>query len=146
MGKGNNPVYSATTTFQTFPFPAGLEPNVPAANYAEVPSALTIATTATNLVKLRDHWLNPPEWVDWVEEPVPGYPKRPVPRNAAAASALKQRTLTKLYNERPAWLSYAHEALDAAVAEAYGWPIAISEDDALTALLDLNLQRSRVDT
>ena len=24
---------------------------------------------------------NPPEWVEWVDEPVPGYPKRPVPRD-----------------------------------------------------------------
>ena len=66
----------------------------------------------------------------------------PVPRNAAAAAELKQRTLTKLYNARSAWLSHAHEALDAAVAESYGWPADISEDDALAALLALNLERS----
>ncbi|MFM7739993.1 MAG: hypothetical protein ACKO9H_11375, partial [Planctomycetota bacterium] len=34
---------------------------------------------------------------------------------------LKKRTLTNLYNERPAWLDNAHKALDKAVAEAYGW-------------------------
>ena len=77
---------------------------------------------------------------------MPGYPKRPAPRNADATTALKQRTLTKLYNTRPAWLSHAHEALDAAVAEAYGWPADISEDDALAALLALNLERSGVET
>ena len=35
--------------------------------------------------QLRDRCLNPPEWVDWVDEPVPGYPKRAVPRDEAAA-------------------------------------------------------------
>ncbi len=32
---------------------------------------------------------------------VPGYPKRPVPRDEDAAKALKKRTLTNLYNVRP---------------------------------------------
>ena len=146
MGKGNDPRYTTTTTFQTFPFPEGLGPNIPVTNYAEDPPPLAIAEAAKSLVNLRDRWLNPPEWMEWVEEPVPGYPKRPVPRDAKAAAALKQRTLTKLYNARPAWLSHAHEALDAAVAEAYGWPADISEDDALAALLALNLERSKAET
>ena len=30
QGKGNDPRYTPTTTFETFPFPAGLAPNVPA--------------------------------------------------------------------------------------------------------------------
>ena len=131
MGKGNDPVYSTTTTFDTFPFPAGLEPNMPAADHAPDPRAIAIADAARNLVMLRDRWLNPPEWMEWTEEPVPGYPKRPVPCNADAVTSLKQRTLTKLYNTRPAWLSHAHEALDATVAQAYGWPADIPEDDAL---------------
>ena len=63
-------------------------------------------------------WLNPPEWVDWVDEPVPGYPKRPVPRDEDAAKALKKRTLTNLYNARPQWLAHAHAALDAAALPA----------------------------
>ncbi|XHC25369.1 hypothetical protein ABWH91_14245 [Phycisphaerales bacterium ac7] len=32
---------------------------------------------------------------------------------------LKKRTLTNLYNERPAWLAMAHEKLDRAVIAAY---------------------------
>ena len=87
--------------------------------------------------------LNPPEWVEWVDEPVPGYPKRPVPRDEAAANELKKRTLTNLYNARPQWLADAHAALDAAVAAAYGWDADISEEDALAALLALNLAEKR---
>lgn len=45
-----------------------------------------------------------------------------IPRDADAAGKLRERTLTKLYNARPAWLATAHEALDRAVAEAYGVP------------------------
>ena len=101
MGKGNDPRYTTTTTFQTFPFPMGQELNVPDANFTMDPRALAITDAARNLITLRDRWLNPPEWVKWVEEPVPGYPKRPVPRNTDAATKLKQRTLTKLYNTRP---------------------------------------------
>ena len=80
-----------------------------------------VALEARWLVELRDRWLNPPEWVDWVDEPVPGYPDRPVARDEDAAKALRKRTLTNLYNACPQWLADAHDALDAAVAAAYGW-------------------------
>ena len=141
LGKGNDPRYTPTTTFETFPFPAGLTPNVPAASYAAEPQAIAVAESAKRLVELRDRWLNPPEWVEWVDEPVPGYPPRPVPRDEDAAKALKKRTLTNLYNARPQWLADAHDALDAAVAAAYGWPADISGDDALRELLALNSSR-----
>ena len=77
--------------------------------------------------------------MEWIDEPVPGYPKRPVPRDDAAAEHLKARTLTNLYNARPQWLADAHAALDAAVAAAYGWPADITDDEALHELLALNL-------
>ena len=136
---GDTPRYTPTTTFDTFPFPMGLSPDVPAGDYAEDPRAIAIAGAARRLVELRDRWLNPPEWVAWVDEPVPGYPKRPVPHDEATARELKKRTLTNLYNTRPQWLTDAHAGLDAAVAAAYGWPAGISQDDALRELLALNL-------
>ena len=138
LGKGNDPRYTPSTTFETFPFPTGLTPNVPASSYAAEPRAAAIAAAARRLVELRDRWLNPPEWVEWVDEPVPGYPKRPVPRDEDAAKALRKRTLTNLYNARPQWLADAHAALDAAVAGAYGWAADITDDDAVRELLNLN--------
>ena len=138
LGKGNDPRYTPTTTFETFPFPEGLSPDIPASKYADDPQATAIAKAARRLVNLRNRWLNPPEWVEWVEEPVPGYPKRPVARNEAAEKALKKRTLTNLYNARPQWLADAHTTLDHAVAAAYGWPADISDKDALRELLALN--------
>ena len=143
LGKGNDPRYTPSTTFETFPFPDGLTPNTSAADYADDPHAAAIADAAKRLVELRDRWLNPPEWVEWLDEPVPGYPTRPWPRDEAAATALKTRTLTSLYNARPTWLADAHAALDAAVATAYGWPADISADDALAELLALNLANGR---
>ena len=139
LGKGNDPRYTPTTTFETFPFPEGLSPDLPAAGHAGGPHAAAIAGAARRLVALRDRWLNPPEWVEWVEEPAPGYPKRPAPRDEAAAKALKQRTLTNLYNARPQWLADAHAALDAAVAEAYGWPEDVTDEEALGELLARNV-------
>ena len=139
LGKGNDPRYTPTTTFETFPFPEGLSPDVPASAYADDPQAIAIAETARRLVSLRDRWLNPPEWVEWVDEPVSGYPRRPVARDESAAKALKARTLTNLYNTRPQWLADAHAALDHAVAAAYGWPADISDEGALRELLALNV-------
>ena len=139
LGVGNDPRYTPTTTFATFPFPEGLTPDIPAAAYTNDPRAAAIADAARRLVELRDRWLNPPEWVEWIDEPVPGYPKRPVPTANADLKQLKHRTLTNLYNQRPQWLANAHATLDTAVAAAYGWPTDISDQDALRELLELNL-------
>ena len=138
LGKGNDPRYTPTTTFETFPFPDGLTPNVPPTDYVEDPRSLAIAETVRRLVDLRNRWLNPPEWVDWMDEPVPAYPKRPVARDESAKE-LRSRTLTNLYNVRPKWLADAHAALDAAVAAAYGWRTDIGDEEALRQLLGMNL-------
>jgi type II restriction/modification system DNA methylase subunit YeeA len=142
LGAGNDSRYTPTTTFETFPFPEGLTPNIPAKDYAADPRATAIAKAAKRLDDLRNAWLNPPDLIDIVPEVVPGYPDRTLPRNEKAAVELKKRTLTNLYNERPTWLANAHKDLDAAVAAAYGWPIDISEEDALAQLLALNKERA----
>ena len=106
-----------------------------------------IAAAAKRLNELRENWLNPPEWVDWVitpEEEKAGFPKRPVAKPGHEAD-LKKRTLTNLYNQRPAWLDLAHKELDKAVAAAYGWTDYAPEtpdEEILRRLLALNLERS----
>ena len=62
--------------------------------------------------------------------------------NALCAKRLKKRTLTALYNERPAWLETAHRTLDLAVFAAYGWPSDLADDAILERLLGLNRERS----
>ena len=69
------------------------------------------------------------------------YP-RIVPKDADAATKLKTRTLTNLYNQRPTWLRQAHERLDAAVFAAHGWDPGMSDDALLESLLALNLARA----
>jgi len=140
-GVGNDPQYTPSEGFETFPFPEGLTPNIPAADYADDPRAIAIAAAARELDRLRNAWLNPPDLIRIVPEIVAGFPDRVLPANPAAESILKKRTLTNLYNERPTWLANAHRDLDAAVAAAYGWPVDISEEEALARLLELNRAR-----
>jgi hypothetical protein len=110
LGVGNDPRYTPATTFETFPSPEGLTPNIPAADYADDPRAQRIAAAAKRLDELRRAWLNPPDLVDIVPEVTPTaapgedprrYPDRIVPKTAEAAVKLKERTLTNLYNQRP---------------------------------------------
>ena len=57
----------------------------------------------------------------------------------------KKRTLTNLYNARPAWLDLAHKSLDQAVAAAYGWTDYtpdMPDEEILRRLLALNLERA----
>ena len=69
------------------------------------------------------------------------YP-RLVAKDDTAAAKLKKRTLTNLYNEMPTWLKNSHCKLDEAVFAAYGWPVALSDDELLAKLLALNLEKA----
>lgn len=71
-----------------------------------------IADASRELVAKRDEWL--------------------------CGAAGKERILTRLYNERPAWLDMAHRKLDAAVAAAYGLPADLPDEALLECLLELN--------
>ena len=62
---------------------------------------------------------------------------RTVPKDTDCAASLGTRTLTNLYNQRPAWLDLAHRKLDEAVLAAYGWEKGILDDDLLAKLLAL---------
>ena len=113
-------------------------------------AATAIAQAAQRLSTLRQAWLNPPEWTQTVPEVVPlgmttsPYPDRTVPKPGFEKD-LAKRTLTNLYNLRPAWLAAAHAQLDAAVAAAYGWgdyTADMPDDEILRRLLALNLQRA----
>ena len=145
MGVGNQRRYNSSYIFNTFPFPEGLTPNIPAADYAGDPRAMAIAAAAKTLNELRENWLNPADLVRRVPEVVAGYPDRILPIDDKAAAILKKRTLTNLYNERPTWLDHAHKALDKAVADAYGWADwgdGLADDVILERLFKLNQERA----
>jgi hypothetical protein len=197
IGVGNDPRYTPTTCFETFPFPEGLTPadtahqqteaieggvlipagisaasggisasNVPLAQAIPAQAAMksiatdarlrthaeAIARAAHRLNHLREAWLNPPEWTERVPEVIPlGMQTSPYPDRIVAKPGyekdLADRTLTKLYNQRPAWLDAAHKVLDVAVAAAYGWAdysADMPDEDILKRLLALNLARAGV--
>ena len=144
--------YTPTTCFETFPFPT---PNNE--------QTAAIAAAAKTLDALRTRWLNPPEWTQTETLTFPGsttgpwsryltnidpatglgtvhYP-RLIPRaqgEGDSAAKLARRTLTALYNERPAWLAHAHQELDAAVSTAYAFPPDLPDQQILSRLLALN--------
>lgn len=143
----DRPRYTPSTTFETFPFPAGLTPNTRAADYADDPIAKAIATAAARLNELRENWLNPVELVVREPEVVPGFPDRILPKDEEAAKLLQKRTLTNLYNARPQWLANAHAVLDEAVADAFGWgddwrARRLDDEEILARLFALNQTRS----
>ncbi|HLX62424.1 MAG TPA: DNA methyltransferase [Planctomycetota bacterium] len=147
------PRYTPTTCFETFPLPQ-----------ATPKQEQAIAAAAKELDTLRNNWLNPPEWTREDVLTFPGsvagpwaryvtkpdkagigtvrYP-RLLPADADCAKRLAKRTLTNLYNERPAWLDLAHKKLDEAVSAAYGWPADLSDEQILEKLLSLNLERAK---
>lgn len=147
--------YTPTTCFETFPLPCGGPEQM-----------RTIARAARELHELREHWLNPVEWTrddvtefrasldgPWaamVVEPdsrgvgTVRYATK-VPVDEGAAKELEKRTLTNLYNRKPAWLTMAHEALDRAVFAAYGWDWPLPDEVILERLLELNLERAGAD-
>lgn len=157
----DRPRYTPTTCFETFPFPGGLSPADTAhqrtellgggacipAGLADKHRATAIAQAAQQLNTLRQAWLNPPDWAERVPEVVPlGMKTSPYPERVIAKlgfeKELAKRTLTNLYNQRPAWLAAAHQALDAAVAAAYGWTDYapdMADEAILQRLLALNL-------
>jgi len=148
--------YTPTTCFETFPFPQMTDPQREA-----------IGAAAQELNELRQRWLNPPEWTKEEVLEFPGAIDGPwkrfvvdpdargigtarwpriVPKDAASAKELTDRTLTKLYNKRPAWLQNAHRKLDEAVFAAYGWPVDLTDEQILERLLALNLERAGQET
>jgi hypothetical protein len=146
------PRYTPTTCFETFPFP------VPSTDHEAA-----ISAAAKELDELRREWLNPSEWTREQILEFPGsfngpwgrfvtdadehgigsvrYPQL-IPKDKNAAMQLAKRTLTNLYNERPAWLDLAHRKLDQAVFAAYGWDHELSDGDILARLLELNNERA----
>jgi type II restriction/modification system DNA methylase subunit YeeA len=138
----DRPRYTHTTTLATFPFPEDMEPHVPVEEATAHPNAHPIMAAARRLNELRENWLNPSDLIRREPEIIPGYPERIIPISKEAGQALNKRTLTNLYNERPAWLEHAHRSLDDAVAAAYGWPNDLSDDEVLGRLFALNQERS----
>jgi type II restriction/modification system DNA methylase subunit YeeA len=144
LGVGNDPRYTPTTTFESFPFPECARPSRPTTGRETDQRAQLISAAAKSLDTLRENWLNPSEMVNAISEPSRQYPDRIVARPGSEAD-LRKRTLTNLYNLRPPWLENAHLELDRVVARAYDWndySPSMPDDEIISRLLKLNLERA----
>lgn len=113
----DRPRYTPTSCFETFPFPWRLDVPEKKMTPAQRAHHAAISAAAKALDDQRRNWMGD--------------------------RSDKKRTLTNLYNAKPAWLVNAHAALDAAVAEAYGLPANATDDTILSHLLKLNQQQSK---
>jgi hypothetical protein len=136
--------YTPTTCFTTFPFPTPTEPQI-----------ARITAGAIELDRLRNAWLNPPEWTKtetlvffgsrnsawhrFIQDADPGglgtvrYPYL-VPKDDEAKTKLRTRTLTALYNDPPAWLQIVRKEIDEAVFAAYGWDVSLTDEEILKSV------------
>jgi len=117
----NRPRYRIGHSFESFPFPPGMIPNMSQDDVMANPLAAPISEKASALYSARE---------------------------AALTSGPQRMDMTELYDLRDrggaAWLVAAHRALDVAVAAAYGWSPDLTDDDTLAALGALHQARQGV--
>jgi hypothetical protein len=125
LGVGNDPVYSKTRCFEPFPFPATTDEqkqkiralaeqlDAHRKRQQELHPGLGLTDMYNVLAKLR------------TGEPLTA--KEKITHEQGLVSVLRQ----------------LHDDLDAAVAEAYGWPANLSDEEILVRLVALNAERVR---
>jgi len=129
QGVGNDPVYNNTTCFDPFPFPA------------DVPEPLKarIRAEAEALDAIRKRVLA--EHVDLTLTRLYNVLEALRERRALneAERDMHDRGLVTLIRQH-------HDAIDNLVAEAYGWPADLADEDILTRLVTLNKERAFEET
>jgi hypothetical protein len=114
----NRPRYRIGHSFESFPFPEGLTPEIPLDDIMANPVAVPIADAARALYDGRE---------------------------AALTSGAHPMDMTELYDLRDsggaAWLITLHRQLDIAVAAAYGWSPNLNDEEILTSLGNLHQNR-----
>ncbi|MEM7735549.1 MAG: DNA methyltransferase, partial [Deinococcota bacterium] len=115
LGKGNDPRYTPSTCFETFPFPTPTPDQ-----HANVSKWAKYLDDVRNQLLAADDTLTMTKLYNKVVD-------------------LRE---TRDSSARAYPLLLAHEKLDAAVAAAYGWDWPLSEEDILERLLALNLERA----
>lgn len=131
LGKGNDPRYTPTTTFETFPFPWA-----PGQEDRAHPAYARISAAARQLDAERSAWLGAAPHKDHTLTNL--YNALQVFRGAA-----RMRTKPAAADFAPR-LDFLHHALDAAVCAAYGWEAAVlaDEEEIVRRLLALNRARA----
>ena len=124
LGVGNDPRYSKSRCFDPFPFPDASDAQKEAIRGpAEALDGLRKQVLAEHQDLTQTKLYN-------VREAV--LAGRPL---TAAEADIRDRGFVLILNEH-------HDAIDAAVAAAYGWPVALSNEDILARLVALNRERA----
>ena len=141
LGVGNDPVTNTPTALNKFPFPAASEAQQ--ARIRDLAERLDAhrkrqqarhpALTLTDMYNVLDRL----RALD--AAPTPADDASPLaPRNSPLTA--KERTIHE--QGLVAVLKQLHDELDAAVAEAYGWPVDLPDAELLQRLVDLNARRA----
>jgi hypothetical protein len=150
LGVGNDPVYAKTRCFEPFPFPEATdEQRQTIRTIAEqldshrkrqqaLHPELTLTGIYNVLEKLRQ--MQPPSI-----PPCQGGGLAPSLDKGRAGEGLVLTPKEKVIHEQGlvSVLRQLHDELDAAVANAYGWPVDLPEEDVLERLVALNAARAR---
>ena len=123
LGVGNDPTYAVTASFGTFPFP---DPN---SSLRQRICALAEEMDAHRKLSLRHPDVTLTSMYNIIEKV-----------RAGEALTPNEKTIHTL--GLCAVLQDVHQRLDAAVAEAYGWPAGMSDADVLARVVALNKYRA----
>ena len=121
LGVGNDPRYNNTRTFKPFPFPVATEAQ-----------RETIRVLGERLEAHRERVLGASLTLTGLYNVVEAA------RSGVPLSASEQKTYA---SAQVGLLIETHDALDAAVADAYGWPAGLSDQQILARLVALNAER-----
>ena len=124
LGVGNDPRYNKSRCFEPFPFPAATQPQ--RARIRELGEALDAHRKRQQALHPKLTLTDCYNVLEKLRAGEPLSPKERATHEAGLVSVLRQ----------------LHDDLDAAVADAYGFPPGLSDQEALARLVALNAQRA----
>lgn len=138
LGVGNDPRYNKSRCFTTFPFPAATDAQRAAIGaLAEELDALRKRVIADHDFLTMTRLYNVRERIaaleDWERRPDPGRAP-PAPLDEGERAIYDKGCVGVIHD--------LHRRIDAAVAEAYGWPADLSDEAILERLVALNRERA----
>ena len=152
LGVGNDPVYVKTACFEKFPFPAAT-----AAQQARIRAIAERLDAHRKRQQERHPTLTLTDMYNVLER-LRALIRTPTVREGRGDMALPAPSRSRLDAGRPspltakertiheqglvAVLRQLHDELDAAVADAYGWPVDLPDGEILQRLVDLNARRA----
>ena len=124
LGVGNDPVYVKTACFEKFPFPAATD-----AQQARIRGLAEQLDAHRKRQQAQHPKLTLTDMYNVLEKLRAGEPL------TAKDKAVHEQGLVSVLRE-------IHDELDAAVCDAYGWPVTLTDEEILARLVALNAERA----